>query len=289
MSVEHISCHPHVDGGVEGVHTSSSPIRIGEVSHSIHLTPTRKRIRAFPYQPHPIHDNDGNHRKYEEIAPFAEQDEVGSESIRKRRKLTESNDDNESMDEDVGCDGNDDVVNELLSTPTRSIRLSGSPTSSFARTPLTNESVGSYRSSSDWSGGRRSASRRKGHRQDESGDRVSKGLRHFSLKVCEMMRQRQRTTYSQVADDLAEELASNNEEIINPTVRTLDMDGFDSNGGISIDSMKSFSKRTAELNIRRRIYDALNVLIATDIIVRDGKEIVWVGLPNEIVSYNQRD
>jgi transcription factor Dp-1 len=34
-----------------------------------------------------------------------------------------------------------------------------------------------------------------------------------------------------------------------------------------------------EKNIRRRVYDALNVLIATEIISKDKKEIQWRGLP----------
>lgn len=35
-----------------------------------------------------------------------------------------------------------------------------------------------------------------------------------------------------------------------------------------------------EKNIRRRVYDALNVLLALDIIAGDKKEIHWKGLPN---------
>lgn len=34
-----------------------------------------------------------------------------------------------------------------------------------------------------------------------------------------------------------------------------------------------------EKNIRRRVYDALNVLMAMDIISKDKKEIQWRGLP----------
>ena len=34
-------------------------------------------------------------------------------------------------------------------------------------------------------------------------------------------------------------------------------------------------------NIRRRVYDALNVLMAIDIIRKEKKEIRWLGLPNE--------
>ena len=35
-----------------------------------------------------------------------------------------------------------------------------------------------------------------------------------------------------------------------------------------------------EKNIRRRVYDALNVLMAMEIITRDKKEIQWKGLPS---------
>jgi len=35
-----------------------------------------------------------------------------------------------------------------------------------------------------------------------------------------------------------------------------------------------------EKNIRRRVYDALNVLMAMDIISKEKKEITWKGLPN---------
>lgn len=32
-------------------------------------------------------------------------------------------------------------------------------------------------------------------------------------------------------------------------------------------------------NIRRRVYDALNVLMAMNIIKKERKEITWIGLP----------
>lgn len=39
-----------------------------------------------------------------------------------------------------------------------------------------------------------------------------------------------------------------------------------------------------EKNIRRRVYDALNVLMAMDIISKDKKEIQWKGLPRTSLS-----
>lgn len=43
-----------------------------------------------------------------------------------------------------------------------------------------------------------------------------------------------------------------------------------------------------EKNIRRRVYDALNVLMAMDIITRQKKDIVWRGLPHNQVSLPSR-
>jgi len=37
-----------------------------------------------------------------------------------------------------------------------------------------------------------------------------------------------------------------------------------------------------EKNIRRRVYDALNVLMAMGIISKDKKEITWIGLPGGV-------
>lgn len=37
-------------------------------------------------------------------------------------------------------------------------------------------------------------------------DRVGKGLRHFSMKVCEKVKEKGTTTYNEVADELVEEV-----------------------------------------------------------------------------------
>ena len=41
--------------------------------------------------------------------------------------------------------------------------------------------------------------------------RQNKGLRHFSWKVCEKVRQKQSTTYNEVADELVKELSETGE------------------------------------------------------------------------------
>ncbi|XP_014090828.2 transcription factor Dp isoform X1 [Bactrocera oleae] len=90
-------------------------------------------------------------------------------------------------------------------------------------------------------------------RRQRKPEKAGKGLRHFALKVCEKVKEKGVTTYNEVADELvAEELHMN-----------------------SIDSANCDQK-----NIRRRVYDALNVLMAMEIISKDKKEIRWIGLPS---------
>ncbi|KXZ49173.1 hypothetical protein GPECTOR_22E2FR [Gonium pectorale] len=75
------------------------------------------------------------------------------------------------------------------------------------------------------------------------------GLRFFSLKVVERIRSRAKTTYNAVAQELVQEL---NGEL-----------------GVAIKDGKS---------IRRRCYDAINVLLAAGLIKRDDKkQVVWRG------------
>ncbi|XP_034110638.1 transcription factor Dp isoform X2 [Drosophila nasuta] len=81
-------------------------------------------------------------------------------------------------------------------------------------------------------------------------DKAGKGLRHFSMKVCEKVQEKGKTTYNEVADDLV------NEELKN-----------------------SYDTNCDQKNIRRRVYDALNVLMAINVISKDKKEIRWIGLP----------
>ncbi|WKY06466.1 hypothetical protein Q1695_006563 [Nippostrongylus brasiliensis] len=86
----------------------------------------------------------------------------------------------------------------------------------------------------------------------------SMGLRHFSTKVCEKVKEKGRTNYNQVADELvAEYFAANNMN----SEEFLERQKFD------------------QKNIRRRVYDALNVLLAMNIICKRKKDIDWVGLP----------
>ena len=88
---------------------------------------------------------------------------------------------------------------------------------------------------------------------------AGKGLRHFSSKVCAKVQEKGRTTYNEVADELVREL-------------TVDPKSAGNGSGSDVVMMD-------EKNIRRRVYDALNVLMAMEIIVKEKKEIIWSGMP----------
>nr|CCA15373.1 transcription factor Dp1 putative [Albugo laibachii Nc14] len=82
--------------------------------------------------------------------------------------------------------------------------------------------------------------------------KVNKGLRHFSMKVCQKVEEKHVTSYNEVADELVREFVTSR-----PNDAVYD-----------------------EKNIRRRVYDALNVLMAMNIISKERKEIRWIGFPN---------
>ncbi|XWS67047.1 hypothetical protein CRYUN_Cryun05aG0253000 [Craigia yunnanensis] len=80
------------------------------------------------------------------------------------------------------------------------------------------------------------------------------GLRQFSVLVCKKLESKGSTTYAEVLDEIIEEFAMTQ-----------------TNTAGSLDEFH-------EKNVRRRVYDALNVLMALDIITREKKEIGWKGL-----------
>ncbi|XP_074594132.1 transcription factor Dp-1-like [Brevipalpus obovatus] len=91
-----------------------------------------------------------------------------------------------------------------------------------------------------------------------------KGLRHFSMKVCEKVKRKGNTTYNEVADELVAEFSAD------PIASRAAF-----HGGFHGGDQEPFDQK----NIRRRVYDALNVLMAMNIISKEKKEIRWIGLP----------
>ncbi|XP_056612464.1 transcription factor Dp-2 isoform X3 [Triplophysa dalaica] len=115
----------------------------------------------------------------------------------------------------------------------------------------THDYIDSYYSDRDGLCSSDSPSSKRMKRADKNG----KGLRHFSMKVCEKVQKKGTTSYNEVADELVTEFTHASSLI--PT----DSQVYD------------------QKNIRRRVYDALNVLMAMNIISKEKKEIRWIGLP----------
>lgn len=112
-------------------------------------------------------------------------------------------------------------------------------------------------------------------RRRRNADRSGKGLRHFSMKVCKKVEEKGKTTYNEVADELVEEVNSV-WTLKKQRLSKLNLFPFiwQEAKGQPLDSSNYDQK-----NIRRRVYDALNVLMAMNIISKDKKEIRWIGLP----------
>lgn len=72
------------------------------------------------------------------------------------------------------------------------------------------------------------------------------------------------TTYNEVADELVAEFSAD------PIASRAAFQG-----GYLPSDQEPFDQK----NIRRRVYDALNVLMAMNIISKEKKEIKWIGLP----------
>lgn len=132
----------------------------------------------------------------------------------------------------------------ILGTPQRVVNIAASP-----KTPQ-NTSTGADQAHS-WSGKRphdyidleyNDASKR-----TKKGEKGGKGLRHFSMKVCEKVQKKGVTSYNEVADELVAEF-SDPQRSMSPTDQAYD-----------------------QKNIRRRVYDALNVLMAMNIISKEKK------------------
>eukprot|EP00586_Coscinodiscus_wailesii_P013093 CAMPEP_0172501036 /NCGR_PEP_ID=MMETSP1066-20121228/145304_1 /TAXON_ID=671091 /ORGANISM="Coscinodiscus wailesii, Strain CCMP2513" /LENGTH=434 /DNA_ID=CAMNT_0013275599 /DNA_START=84 /DNA_END=1388 /DNA_ORIENTATION=+ len=111
--------------------------------------------------------------------------------------------------------------------------------------------------------------------------KANKGLRHFSMKVCKKVEEKGQTTYNEVADELVKEFIAQraSETLQNSTPHTSAPSPTDSAAVSHPKKNGKGAKQDEEKNIRRRVYDALNVLMAMDIISKEKKDIRWKGLP----------
>lgn len=124
-------------------------------------------------------------------------------------------------------------------------------------------------------------------KRSRKGEKNGKGLRHFSMKVCEKVQRKGTTSYNEVADELVAEFSAADSHILPsesvsvPAARPSHMPvvALGSCGEApavpTLRSLQAYDQK----NIRRRVYDALNVLMAMNIISKEKKEIKWIGLP----------
>jgi hypothetical protein len=90
----------------------------------------------------------------------------------------------------------------------------------------------------------------KGFSFDKSPSRKHKGLRVISISVRDIVSLKRTTTYKEVADLLIQELELGN----------------------LVEAKEQFKE---EKNVRRRVYDALNVLVAAGVVSKTGKNVQW--------------
>ena len=91
-----------------------------------------------------------------------------------------------------------------------------------------------------------------GSQCDHTGTLVSTGLKHFALRLCEKIEKKKKTTYNEISDELLADLRMEQEAGL-------------LSGGVE------------EKNLRRRVYDALNVLDALGVVMKDKRDIEWIG------------
>ena len=91
---------------------------------------------------------------------------------------------------------------------------------------------------------------------------ITKSL--FCDQVCEKVKLKGTTTYNEVADELVAEFS---------------VDPIASRASFQSGFVPGDAEPFDQKNIRRRVYDALNVLMAMNIISKEKKEIRWIGLP----------
>ncbi|CDW76479.1 transcription factor-like protein dpb-like [Stylonychia lemnae] len=115
-----------------------------------------------------------------------------------------------------------------------------------------------------------------------SASRKKRGLKILSVKVQELVYKKQQTTYKDVANELIKQLRDNKNKI--PNLEGIDnedsLEGLEDDDYLSDESpnkrgdqASSSSQQKWEKNVRRRVYDALNVLYAAGVLKKEGKHV----------------
>lgn len=87
------------------------------------------------------------------------------------------------------------------------------------------------------------------------------GIRHFSARLCTKVKQKGNALFNEVADEIVHDFIKSRES-------------------------REDGKPHSEKNIKRRVYDALNVLMAMDVMTKKKKKVEWKGLPRNAAKMN---
>ncbi len=99
------------------------------------------------------------------------------------------------------------------------------------------------------------------------------GLKSFSRQVWLKVKSKRETDYDEVAEEMLIDLKAEAANVAHQKTAALGA------GAAPVPITQQFDER----NVRRRVYDALNVIMAVGVIEKDklARKIIWKGLPNK--------
>jgi E2F/DP family winged-helix DNA-binding domain len=98
-------------------------------------------------------------------------------------------------------------------------------------------------------------------KEDEGGNRCSRGLKVLSVKVLDIVYQKQQTSYKEVAEALINDGSFEASLTVGTVKNKL--------------TQNKKKKAREEQNVKRRVYDALNVLIAAEVLRKHNKVVFF--------------
>jgi hypothetical protein len=206
--------------------------------------------RHHPHHPHPIPPHNSNNT-------VGSNSSISHSSSSNKRPAPSSSLSSSMMSTSSPSQSSQSRSNIVATTPPSSSSLASSRNNNTASTASITSRSNKKAKKSSPSNASTARSSPTGESTKSSGTgttSAARGLRHFSMMVCQKVEEKGTTTYNEVADELVKKVVAERRKE-------------DPNGKFD------------EKNIRRRVYDALNVLMAMDIISKEKKEITWKGLP----------
>lgn len=102
------------------------------------------------------------------------------------------------------------------------------------------------------------------HDQDQDGDKFWCGLRTISERVLQVLLEKRTTTYKQVSDMITNDEAQ----------KLSFLEAGEGDGNRKVLAQKELNRKRIK-NLRRRVYDSLNVLLACGIFTKERKKVTF--------------